>query len=104
MGQRRLSLLDKLITEADSVMRTITNRGNQAERTSPSQGHSDAELSERERAHATAQGEQHERFQERADGTRPAHASTPNMRHRTKTSAVGTRTRIANRRGRNVTA
>ena len=51
MGQRRLSLLDKLITEADSVMRTITNRGNQAERTSPSQGHSDAELSERERAH-----------------------------------------------------
>lgn len=51
MGQRRLSLLDKLITEADSVMRTITNRGNQAERTSPSQGHSDAELSESERAH-----------------------------------------------------
>ena len=51
MGQRRLSLLDKLITEADSVMRTITNRGNQAERTSPSQGHSDTELSESERAH-----------------------------------------------------
>ena len=51
MGQRRLSLLDKLITEADSVMRTITNRGNQAERTSPSQGPSDTELSESERAH-----------------------------------------------------
>ena len=51
MRQRRLSLVDKLITEADSVMRTITNRGNQAERTSPSQGHSDAEFSESERAH-----------------------------------------------------
>ena len=36
MRQRRLSLLDKLITEADSVMRTITNRGNQASRPSPS--------------------------------------------------------------------
>jgi ubiquinone biosynthesis monooxygenase Coq7 len=51
MGQRRLSLLDKLITEADSVMRTITSRGNQAGRDSPSAGHRDAELSERERAH-----------------------------------------------------
>lgn len=51
MGQRRLSLLDKLITEADSVMRTITSRGNQAGRNSPSEGHRDAELSERERAH-----------------------------------------------------
>ena len=51
MGQRRLSLLDKLITEADSVMRTITNRGNHAGRPSPSAGHSDAELSEQERKH-----------------------------------------------------
>lgn len=51
MGQRRLSLLDKLITEADSVMRTITSRGNQAGRASPSAGHRDTELSERERAH-----------------------------------------------------
>lgn len=51
MGQRRLSLLDKLITEADSVMRTITSRGNQAGRASPSKGHRDTELSERERAH-----------------------------------------------------
>jgi len=51
MGQRRLSLLDKLITEADSVMRTITNRGNHAGRPSPSAGHSDSGLSEQERKH-----------------------------------------------------
>ena len=47
MRQRRLSLLDKLITEVDSVMRTVTNRGNSAGRPSPSEGHTDAELSER---------------------------------------------------------
>ncbi|MEH6634751.1 MAG: 2-polyprenyl-3-methyl-6-methoxy-1,4-benzoquinone monooxygenase [Halioglobus sp.] len=51
MSQRRLSLLDKLITEADSVMRTITNRGNHAGRPSPSSGHSDSDLSEQERKH-----------------------------------------------------
>jgi len=51
MRQRRLSLLDKLITEADSVMRTITNRGNQAGRPSPSEGHLDSELSEQDRKH-----------------------------------------------------
>ena len=51
MRQRRLSLLDKLITEVDSVMRTVTNRGNSAGRPSPSEGHTDAELSERERRH-----------------------------------------------------
>ena len=51
MRQRRLSLLDKLITEVDSVMRTVTNRGNSAGRPSPSEGHTDAELSEQERKH-----------------------------------------------------
>ena len=51
MRQRRLSLLDRLITEADTVMRTITNRGHTAERPSPSQGHQDTELSARERRH-----------------------------------------------------
>ena len=51
MGERRLSLIDKLITEVDSVMRTVTNRGNQAGRPSPSEGHQDAELSEHERSH-----------------------------------------------------
>ena len=51
MRQRRLSLLDKLITEVDSVMRTVTNRGNSAGRPSPSEGHTDTELSEQERRH-----------------------------------------------------
>ena len=52
MRQRRLSLLDKLITEVDTVMRTVTNRGNSAGRPSPSRGHADPELSARERRHA----------------------------------------------------
>lgn len=51
MRQRRLSLLDKLITEADAVMRTITSQGNQAERTSPAEGHTEGELSKREKDH-----------------------------------------------------
>ncbi len=51
MRQRRLSLLDKLITEADAVMRTVTNRGNSAGRASPAEGHTEGELSPREKAH-----------------------------------------------------
>ena len=51
MGQRRLSLLDKLIVEVDSVMRTVTDRGNSATRPSPAEGHQDTELSEQERRH-----------------------------------------------------
>ena len=51
MRQRRLSLLDKLITEADAVMRTVTSQGNQAERTSPADGHTEGELSAREKTH-----------------------------------------------------
>lgn len=51
MRERRLSFVDKLIIEADSVMRTVTSRGYQASRPSPSQGHSEAELSEEERRH-----------------------------------------------------
>jgi ubiquinone biosynthesis monooxygenase Coq7 len=51
MRQRRLSLIDRLITEADTVMRTITNRGHSAGRPSPSEGHSDSDLSDRERKH-----------------------------------------------------
>jgi ubiquinone biosynthesis monooxygenase Coq7 len=52
MRQRRLSLLDRVITEADTVMRTITNGGQAAARPSPAQGHADTELSDRERRHA----------------------------------------------------
>ena len=51
MHKRRLSLLDKLISEADAVMKTITNRGHRAHRPSPSQGHTDSELSPSKRKH-----------------------------------------------------
>lgn len=51
MQKRRLSLLDKLIIEADSVMKTITSRGNQANRPSPSTDHLDSKLSESQRKH-----------------------------------------------------
>ena len=51
MRQRRLSLLDRFITEADSVLRTVTNSGHTAARPSPSDGHADSELSEKERRH-----------------------------------------------------
>ena len=51
MGQRRLTLLDKLISEADSVLRTVTDKGNRASRPSPAKGHTDAEFSEAERRH-----------------------------------------------------
>lgn len=53
MRQRRLSLLDRLITEADSVLRTVTNSGHTAARPSPSDGHADSELSEKERRHVS---------------------------------------------------
>jgi len=51
MRPRQISPLDRLITEADSVLRTITNRGHAAERPSPSQGHQDTQLSASERSH-----------------------------------------------------
>jgi len=51
MRQRRLSLLDRVITEADAVMRTITNSGHAAARPSPSTGHADSDLSDPERRH-----------------------------------------------------
>jgi ubiquinone biosynthesis monooxygenase Coq7 len=51
MRKRRLSLLDRLICEADTVMRTITDQGHSAGRPSPSEGHSESQLSEPERKH-----------------------------------------------------
>tara|TARA_R110002110_G_C13470397_1_gene720555 strand:+ start:37636 stop:38280 length:645 start_codon:yes stop_codon:yes gene_type:complete len=51
MGQRKLSLLDRLISEADTVLRTVSNRGHTASRPSPSKDHSDAQLSASERRH-----------------------------------------------------
>ena len=49
--QRRLSLIDRLISETDTVMRTLANRGNTAGRESPAAGHSEAPLTETERKH-----------------------------------------------------
>ena len=51
MSKRRLSLLDRLIMETDTVMRTITNQGHSAGRPSPSEGHAESELSASERQH-----------------------------------------------------
>ncbi|MDX1733636.1 MAG: 2-polyprenyl-3-methyl-6-methoxy-1,4-benzoquinone monooxygenase [Halioglobus sp.] len=51
MSKRRLSLLDRIITEADAVLRTVSNRGNSASRPSPAQGHTESDLSDAERRH-----------------------------------------------------
>ncbi|MEM6775933.1 MAG: 2-polyprenyl-3-methyl-6-methoxy-1,4-benzoquinone monooxygenase [Pseudomonadota bacterium] len=48
---RRLTLLDRLICEADTVMRTLTSRGNTAGRPSPAQGHRDSGLDDTRRRH-----------------------------------------------------
>lgn len=44
-------MLDRLIGEADSVLRTLSNSGHQAERRSPADGHSEAELDAEQRKH-----------------------------------------------------
>lgn len=51
MQQRQLSLLDRVLSEADTVLRTLTNRGNTAARPSPAEGHREEALSDRERRH-----------------------------------------------------
>ena len=51
MRKRKLSLIDRFITEADSVLRTLSNTGHRATRPSPSEGHKEAEFSEQERQH-----------------------------------------------------
>ncbi|MCB1679504.1 MAG: 2-polyprenyl-3-methyl-6-methoxy-1,4-benzoquinone monooxygenase [Halioglobus sp.] len=51
MSRRRLSLLDRLLGEVDSVLRTVGSRGHSAARPSPAQGHTEAELSAAERRH-----------------------------------------------------
>ncbi|MCB2069317.1 MAG: 2-polyprenyl-3-methyl-6-methoxy-1,4-benzoquinone monooxygenase, partial [Ottowia sp.] len=43
--------MDRLISEADTVLRTVTSRGHSAARPSPAEGHSDTELSDSERRH-----------------------------------------------------
>ena len=51
MRERRLTLLDKLIGEADTVLRTLGARGNTAGRPSPAEGHSETELTDADRRH-----------------------------------------------------
>ena len=51
MRERQLSFLDRLIVEADSVLRTVSSSGSRAQRPSPARGHQDAELSDTERRH-----------------------------------------------------
>ncbi|MFK7830528.1 MAG: 2-polyprenyl-3-methyl-6-methoxy-1,4-benzoquinone monooxygenase [Congregibacter sp.] len=51
---RKLTLLDRLICEADTVMRTLTSRGNAARRVSPAQGHNETTLDERSRRHVAS--------------------------------------------------
>ncbi|MEM1402846.1 MAG: 2-polyprenyl-3-methyl-6-methoxy-1,4-benzoquinone monooxygenase [Pseudomonadota bacterium] len=48
---RRLTAIDRLICEADTVLRTLSNRGNSAGRPSPAEGHSDTTLDETRRRH-----------------------------------------------------
>jgi ubiquinone biosynthesis monooxygenase Coq7 len=54
MRERQLSLIDRLISEADSVLRTLSNRGHQTQRPSPAQGHSDSPLDPERRKHVAA--------------------------------------------------
>ncbi|WP_414981009.1 2-polyprenyl-3-methyl-6-methoxy-1,4-benzoquinone monooxygenase [Congregibacter sp.] len=51
---RRLTPLDKLICEADTVMRTLSGRGNTAGRPSPARGHSETELDNQSQKHVAA--------------------------------------------------
>lgn len=48
---RRLTALDRLIGEVDTVMRTLSSRGNSAGRPSPATGHHEGELDESSRRH-----------------------------------------------------
>lgn len=51
MRERKLSLVDRFITDADSVLRTLSNRGHQAQRPSPAEGHSESELDPAQQEH-----------------------------------------------------
>ena len=51
MSQRRLSPVDKLLAQADSVRRTLVGNSSRARRPSPAQGHTEADLSAAKRRH-----------------------------------------------------
>ncbi|MEM9256681.1 MAG: 2-polyprenyl-3-methyl-6-methoxy-1,4-benzoquinone monooxygenase [Pseudomonadota bacterium] len=52
MSQRKLSLLDRILCEADAARRGMTRLTEQPRRPSPAEGHAEADLSEQERRHA----------------------------------------------------
>ena len=51
MGDRELTPVDQMLVEIDGMLRTLSRRGATAARPSPAEGHSEANLSERERKH-----------------------------------------------------
>ena len=51
MNKPRLSSLDRFITGADKVLRTLNNVGHRAARPSPAEGHQDTPMTEQERKH-----------------------------------------------------
>ena len=51
MTSRQLTALDRLLVNADSMLRTLSRRGASAARPSPAEGHSEAKLSDKERRH-----------------------------------------------------
>lgn len=51
MRTRQLTLLDRLLAEADTVLRTLNNRGQPASRPSPAEGHRDSSFSDSQRRH-----------------------------------------------------
>jgi len=53
MSQRQLSFVDRLLGEADTVLRTLNSRSNHATRPSPAEGHEDTELDEQQRRHVS---------------------------------------------------
>ena len=52
MSERKLSPLDRLIENADQVLRTLGGKANRAQRNSPAEGKPDAPLDDTQRRHA----------------------------------------------------
>jgi len=51
MRKRHFSLVDRFITEADNVLRTLGSSSHRAGRPSPAEGHTETQFSEEERQH-----------------------------------------------------
>ncbi|MGD2008482.1 MAG: 2-polyprenyl-3-methyl-6-methoxy-1,4-benzoquinone monooxygenase [Cellvibrionales bacterium] len=52
MSERELTTIDRLLIETDGMLRTLSRGGATASRPSPAEGHSETQLSDRERQHA----------------------------------------------------